>query len=93
MKPKMKLKTASIAPETVNLDMKEQNARQGIQIAMTNLVKIVPVFSGISFFFVKMKPTRIKIMVLAMLIQSFWLDIAVAILVPISLLTNNKSDI
>ena len=81
-----------MAPLTVNFDIKEQKARQGIQIAMTNLVKIVPVFSGISFFFVKMKPTRIKMIVFAMLIQRLLEDIAFAILEPISL-ASTKSDI
>lgn len=61
---------ASIPPETVKLDMKEQNAKQGKQTVMTNFVKIFPVLSGNNFFLIKKKPKRIKITVFAMLVQS-----------------------
>lgn len=78
----MKLTMAPTPSVTVKSFMNEQNARQGKQTPMTNLVNTLPVSAGRSFFLVKMKPKRMKITVLAILVQRVVLDIAAARLSP-----------
>lgn len=78
MKPKMKLKSASTPPEVVKVVMNEVNARQGRATFITTLVSTFPVPSGKIFHFVKKKPKRMMMIVLAIAVQRLVDDIAFA---------------
>ena len=75
----MKLKRASTPPEVVKALMNEVNARQGRATFITTFVSTFPVPSGKIFHFVKKKPRRIMMIVLAMAVQRLVDDIAFAI--------------